>query len=202
MSQFEFDSPTRVTIKNVNVRSEMHGSDHVPALDISMSCRLPNDVLSMFNGNLKSMFYQRAGGKAQPELEGVTPISDMPSLRCPLLEPVRLKSEFAGYALSISHGIGSAGIELAGCEVRKFKVDCLDGGTVELSFQVQASGVQPSVIGLVGALLGQEVEVLLTAPTAEQQAEFAKAPAPEKKRKGKALTATDIFAGATAATAQ
>lgn len=107
-AQFSIDQMTKVTIQNVNVRSELHGDEHVPAADLSIKMSTSNLVLSEFDGALRGMLYQKPKGEAaQAQLEGVEPVTDMPMLRCTTLEqPLKLKSEYAGYTLTIDRGLG------------------------------------------------------------------------------------------------
>lgn len=61
-SQFAIESMAKVTILNVNVRSELHGDEHVPAADISVKLTTSNHILSEFDGALRGMLYQKAKG--------------------------------------------------------------------------------------------------------------------------------------------
>jgi hypothetical protein len=172
MPQFSLDEMTQVTISNVNIRSELHGTEHVPAVDIDVKLTASNDILSMFHGSLKSMFYGEANGASgeQPELEGVPPVSSLTRLLCPYLEPISIKREHAGYELTIDHGTGGdRNIVMGQCEVNKFKVDLKEGGSVELKFRVQAAGLDEATLGKVGTLIGREVPLMLTAPEEKQQ---------------------------------
>lgn len=171
MAQFELEEPTACTVTNVNFRSELHGDEHIPAVDVAIKMTTSNDVLSMFDGSLKGMLYGRAdkasrAAAPQGELDGVEPISDMPKLRCTILEqPIRLAKEFVGYTLTIDRGLGGASnIVIDDCGVDKFKVDCKEGGSVELSFRVQSAKVDEALSGKLAVLIGSEVSILLEAP--------------------------------------
>lgn len=173
MRQFELDDLTRCTISGVNFRSELHGEEHVPAVDVGLKLTMSNDILSQFDGSLKGMLYgkaDKATRAAQAELEGVEPTSDMPKLRSSVIEqPIRLACEYVGYKLTIDRGLGGpSNIVLDGCTVKKFKADCKEGGSVELSFQTQAANVDEATSGKLAMLIGAEVAVMLEAP--EEQA--------------------------------
>lgn len=171
MAQFELEEMTQVIVSNVNIRSELHGTEHVTAIDVDFKLTASNDILSSFHGSLKSMLYGPAerGDGGQPELEGVPQVSDLTRLLCPYLEPITLKREYAGYTLTIDYGLGGgSNIEIGDCEVSKFKIDPKEGGSVELKFRVQASGVSEATLGKVGSLIGHEVEITLLAPEERQ----------------------------------
>jgi hypothetical protein len=169
--QFEIEEMTRCTVTNVNVRSELHGDEHVPAVDVALKLEASNDILSQFDGSLKSMFYGKADKAtrgAQPEIEGVEPVSNLPKLRSTIIEqPIRISKEYVGYRLTIEVGLGQLVIE--GCSVDKIRADCKEGGTVELSFRVQAANLDEATIGKLAILIGNEVDLMLEAPTEGEQ---------------------------------
>ncbi|WKB52984.1 hypothetical protein [Eleftheria terrae] len=171
MAQFSLESMTAVHVKNVNVRSEMHGDEHVPAADIAFKWVAPNTVLSEFHGALLDMFYT-APEPRQPDtqttLECVAPISHKPLLRCSLIDqPLKLSNEYVGYALTVDRGLGGdSNIELDGCSVNQFRLHLLEGGTVEVHFRAQASKLSGPTIGDLATLIGDEVRITLTPPKA------------------------------------
>ena len=174
MSQFTLDEMTAVTVSNVNIRSELHGDEHVPAADISIRMTTSNTILSEFDGHLLSMLYQAPdrgpNAQQQPELDGVEPVSNLPLLRSNKIEmPLKLKNEFAGYELTVDRGLGAkSNIVVGDCMVNKVRVDCKEGGTVDLSFRVQAAKLSADVLGKLGTLIGNECEITLQAPTERQ----------------------------------
>jgi hypothetical protein len=172
MTQFSIDHMTRVTIGNVNVRSELHGDEHVPAADISFKLTTSNAILSEFDGQLRGMLYEAvdAPNTDQAELEGVEAVSDLPKLRSVWLDqPLRLKNEYLGYSLTIDRGLGGASnIVLGECAVNKIKADCNEGGSVELGFRVQAAKLSADVLGKLATLIGCEVSITLTPPEVKQ----------------------------------
>lgn len=200
MPQFTIPTMTAVTITSVNVRSELHGEDRVPAVDIGMKLSARNDVLSEFDGALRSMLYQKVPkghAASQGELDGVEPVSDLPMLRSTnLQQPLRLKSELVGCTLTIDRGLGgSSNIVVSGCKVNHVRVDCKEGGSVDLMFRVQAANLTGDVIGKLAPLLGCETHVTLH-PPADLQAPIdgtVVAFERETSRKRPKKTATDIF---------
>lgn len=203
--QFDLPSLTTVTVSNVNVRSELHGDDHVPAVDLSLKLAAPNTILSEFDGHLRSMLYRAADAgevQGQQEIEG-TEVSDLPILRTACIDmPIRLANEYAGYTLTIDRGLGgSSNITLQGCAVNKLRADCKQGGTVELTMRVQASGLDEATLGRLAMLIGCETQITLMAPhdgPVIDGASDAPVPAESSARKGRKkrepeLSATDVF---------
>lgn len=165
--RFALNEFTPVRIRSVNIRAEMHGAEPVPAIDIGLTMKVSNNVLLDLDPPLKAMLYKAAGElDDEPELDGVDPHSDMTELRSvELVMPVAIGREYTGMALEIDYGLGGkSNIKVGDCEANQFKVDALEGGTVEIDFRVQASGLEGPVLGQIGALVKHDVRVTLTAP--------------------------------------
>lgn len=170
---FELPTMTSVKLTNVNPRIEKHGVDSVPAVDLNFLLDAANSVLTCFDGGLLSALYHKLaeGDDEQPELDGVEPLSDLPNLRFPKMAPVRWDAQLAGYALVIDYGLGAdSNLELEACNVGKFVLDCKEGGTVEVKFQVQCNtGLTERILGKLALMIGQEVQISLVAPKAKQE---------------------------------
>ena len=170
MSQLHIGHFTKVKLRNVNIRDELHGQDHVPAMDLSIRLTVSNKILDQFDNGLRHMFYRKADNKpAQGEIPGVEAVSDTPNLRCDLLGPIKIDKEYAGYTLVIQQGATGDDIEIGEAEVNKFVAELKDGGSVILQMRIQASGVDPTIMGRVGSIIGREVEITLTPPAEQQQ---------------------------------
>ncbi len=172
-NQFAIEQMAKVTVTNVKVRSETHGDEHVPAVDISVKLSTSNLILSEFDAALRGMLYQKpAKGAEAPQatLEGVEAITDLPMLRSTMIKmPLALKHEFVGYTLTVDYGLGgSANIVVGECEVNKFGVDCKEGGTVDLAMRIQAAKLTGDVIGKLATLIGCETSITLTPPEEKQ----------------------------------
>lgn len=200
-TQFSLDQMTAVKIMNVNVRSELHGDDHVPAADISVRLTTSNLILSEFDGALRSMLYKPVDVEPQQgQLEGVEPVSDLPLLRTTVLEqPLRLGNEFVGYSLTIDRGLGGgSNIVVGDVAINKLRADCKEGGSVDLTFRLQASALSADVIGKLATLIGCETRIMLTPPVERQAAIDGTVVAFErdiaaKNKRSRAKDATDIF---------
>lgn len=166
---FEIETVKSVRLSNVNPRMEKHGPDSVPAVDMNFIFDTTNDVLTCFDGFLMTALYTvrtEAQQSDQGEIDGLEPVSQLPNLRFPKMAPIKWDWRGAGYTLEIDYGLGGdRNIVLDTCDVCKFVIDCKEGGTVELKFQVQVTaGLTEQIIGKLSMLIGQEVGITLRAP--------------------------------------
>lgn len=168
--KFAIEEFAPAKLNSVNLRSEVHGEKHVPAVDLSFTQDVPNTVLSYFDGALLSaLYYCSAASSGQAEIEGVPQI--LPNLRFPKLGlPLKWEDSGKGYFLEVDYGLGpdESNIELDLCTVGEFRITPREGGTVEIKFRVQASGEQltEKVFGKLASLIQQEVKIQLTPPKA------------------------------------
>lgn len=155
-------------LDNLNPRAEIHGPDKVLAVDLSISFKASNDVLSEFDPYLKAAFYTK-GDAAQGEL--IDDANYLPTLKFPLLHALKWEKEYAGYELIVHLGLGgkNSDVEMIECQVDNFKFDLQDGGSVITSFRVIAHP-QEKDLGKLCALIQQEIEVTLLPPEAEELA--------------------------------
>lgn len=156
-------------LTSVNPRAEIHGADHVMAADLKFEIKVSNDVLSEFDPALKASLYRKAhpGEEVQPSLQ-LEP-GALPKIKFPLMGPVKWGSELSGYEVIVHYGIsGKDDIRLLACEVDQFRFDCLDGGTVVVSFRVIAHPA-PGELGRLCEMIQQEVDISLIEPTEVEQ---------------------------------
>lgn len=165
---FQLETMTSAKLNSANFRSELHGEEHVPAVDLSFTMDQPNIILSYFDGSLlSSLYYCSAASSGQEVLEGVDKV--LPNLRFSKLgTPLKWDDSGKGYYLEIDYGLGpdESNIELDLCTVGEFRITPREGGTVEIKFRVQASGspLTEKVCGKLASLIQREVKILLTAP--------------------------------------
>lgn len=172
--KFEFLNPLVATLTNVNTRKELHGDEHVQAVDMSFKADFPNSILdSLIAAGLCSALYWNAAAEAgQDELEGVAKI--LPNLRFPRLNGQRYvwggKDKLQGYVITIEFGLGDAisNIELELCSVSGRVFETKEGGTVTLYWRVQNASdrLDMETCGKLVLLGGEQVTMTLRAPTA------------------------------------
>ena len=157
---------TKVTLMHFAVRAELHGSDPVPAGDIRIRLSGSNKMLDMFEPGLRHALYRAADGADddQPDLDGVDPVSDTPALRSSLIAmPIHLNREYPGRNVVLDYGMGGkSNIELSG-DINSFKIDAKDGGSVDIDFRIQVSGLDEKALGRLGMLVKHNVEITIAA---------------------------------------
>jgi hypothetical protein len=171
MPAFELLTPTKCKLNAINVRSELHGKEHVPAVDLKITLGASNALLAQFDSGLKEALYcNRAPiDDQQADLDGVEPVTDLPNLRFPKLDtPLKWQLTGSGYEFILDFGLGGASnIVIPGVQVNNYAFTPLEGGTVELSFRIQVSGIDETTIGRLAMLCQHEVTITLTAPKLE-----------------------------------
>lgn len=172
---FEIEDFTPVKLCSINARSEKHGPDELhPAVDLKFQLDAANTILSHLDGALLSSLYHKseAGGQGgQQSLDGVDEAVNLPNLRFPFMGTIKWAKEYAGYTLTIEHGLGGASdIQLLDCKVNDFRINPKEGGTVEISFRVQCStNLTEKTMGKLALLVQHEVPIKLEAPEAKQE---------------------------------
>ena len=169
--KFEFPRLTKAKLSSVNVRSEKHGKELVPAVDLKIVVDQGNNILNKFHPELlTSLYYKAQEDDAQADLDGVEPVTNLPNLRFPRLDsPLKWGYEGSGYRLDVDYGLGEgSNLEMFGCEVNSIGFACKEGGTVEMSFRVQVSNIEERIIGKLAGLVQHEISIILTPPTVEE----------------------------------
>jgi hypothetical protein len=171
MPAFEFQTTTKAKLASVNIRSEKHGAELVPAVDLKLTMDASNDILAKFDTALKESLYAAIpkDESEQQDLDGVDPVSDLKKLKFPKLAmPIKWEHSGAGYELHIDYGLGGdSNLVLDKCDVNNFAMDCKEGGTVELSMRIQVSKVPEEILGKLAGLVQHDIHIILTAPKLE-----------------------------------
>lgn len=145
-TEFAFRSVADVKLCSVNFRKEIHGDEHVQAVDLTMSVDVPNTALDVIQPGLREALYWNAeAANGQSNLDGVA--ETLPNLRFPHLNDGKFsigskKNKLAGYDLTIEYGLGDEQSNMAFdcCKVVKRVIEAKEGGTIHLTWQVQYSG--------------------------------------------------------------
>lgn len=162
----QFDVPTKAKLIDVNPRSERHGDELVPAIDLRFQLDIGNHILATYHPELLEWLYHEA---AQGQLPGVQPNAEKAALRFPQLgQPLHWKDESVGNALTIDYGIGGeSNVTLAGGKVHKHVITAKEGGTVSVAFTYSAAlpgthDVSESAVGRLGTRVQHDVHILLS----------------------------------------
>lgn len=150
-------------LENVNPRAELHGEDHALAADLKISVTLSNDILSEFDSALKAALFWK-GESGQGEL--IEEPGHLPCLRFPEMGPIRWSKELTGYTMTVHVGVFAASnIILGDCSIDKFVFEPQEGGSVVVSFRIQAHP-DSMTLGSLCERIQQDVEMSLTPPEA------------------------------------
>lgn len=170
--KFEFLSPISVMLINVNPRKELHGEEHVQAIDLSFKADFPNTILDqvLAVGLCDSLYYNRSAESGQESLDGIDAVA--PNLRFPKLNGQRFtwggKDKLVGYTITLEFGLGDAvsNIELELCKVSGRVFEVKEGGTIVLSWKVQNASdrLDMDTCGKLVLLGSEEVTMTLRAP--------------------------------------
>lgn len=166
---FQLPTFTSVTVRSLNVRAEMHGQEPVPAVDIGFRLTGSNKLLDMLDPKMRTGYYKRPGEEApEPELDGIDHVDNLTELRIQHVKfPVKINREFPGRILVIDYGLGGkSNIDLSSADINDFSVTCHDGGTVDIDFRSQSSGVGDLVLGKLGMLVRHEVKITIMSSAA------------------------------------
>jgi hypothetical protein len=203
---FELESLIKAKLIDLIVLSQKNRQpDDNPGAKLSLEITLGNDSLAYFDGQLKSFLFTKHGAAdkpAQAALDGVQPVSDTPNLTGigSKIGVMHWEQEMTGYALIIDLGLGGkrSNLEIADCTLSNWRLSFKEGGSFIAKFDAESPDVSESAFGKLAKLKSREIQILLTPPEvqddAQQTIDDKKPPtakAAAKPPKGK--SATDEF---------
>ena len=159
---FDLDKKS-CTLLHVNGRHEKHGDQDVLAVDMKFRGDFDGGILAEFAPELRhSLFKKESGGDLADQG------SDTPTkLRFPnLLQPLKFEDEIVGATVGLEYGLQTITFDTA--NINEFKIECHEGGTVTVTFRVQARPSEEQ-LARVFALLDTSVPVTITPPEVKLQ---------------------------------
>ncbi len=159
---FELSSVTQVTFTNANVRRELHGEEHVRAVDITMKIRGENTLLDLIEKGLREYHYcNRALAAGQETLPDVlVPLPDLRFPKLPRSHAYGKGEKFRGYRFIQDFGLGEEGgsnLDFSDCVLTglRYELDIDDAkGTVEIVWTIQYNGEELQDDALYGRCAG------------------------------------------------
>jgi hypothetical protein len=155
-----FDNKTRATLTSVNMRSENHGEELVPAIDLRFAVDAPRSVLADYHPDLAGHLYVTP---AQLVVPGEEP---MPcALRFPKLgQPFKWDEESTGHRLAIDYGIdGEDNPDELVCRVHRHVLTLKEGGTVTVEFTCTCNHeLDEHTVGRLGLLVKHALWITLS----------------------------------------
>lgn len=174
---FELESPTQAKLVDVIVLSDKDRAPETnPGVGLDFSMTVANDMLTMFDGGLRSALFCKTAASSAPAqgtLEGVQPVSDMPNLTGigKAIGQFGWDLELTGYELTLDQGLGGprSNLTLDDCKLTNWRFKCKEGGSVEVKFRVESPDVNEKTHGKLALLKTREFPILLKAPVVQQQ---------------------------------
>lgn len=163
-----FPEPRDVLLRNVQTRMEKHGEQDVAAIDLAISLKGGNTLLDMIHPDLRLALFKPV--TEQPG-ELSLPVDDLPSKRfARLAPPVKFDSEQIGMTLKVAYGAtGKADMVLGAVKLSKLRVsDVIEGGSVEIAFNLSTTDVSEKIIGKLSLLQSHEISITLVGPEVDQ----------------------------------
>lgn len=172
MERFQITKQTAVL--GFQSRTELSGDERKPAASLHFSCTMPNDALALFDKGLKAAFYRKQLKEEQDLADqGAGPNEGLNRIKFPRSNNrVEWDEKFTLYTCTVDFGIDEkTAIVLPECTADKFAFEMRDGGTVLLSFKVQAHPNEEQA-GKLHTLNGSEVTFTLK-PGDDKQGDLA-----------------------------
>lgn len=153
----------RCTLKSLNIRAEKHGDEDIPAVDIDFSLTTSNSILKKLDARLLPLLYTH---DKQMDIQD----EFMRKLQFPLLGVLSWGLELLRMRLEV-HDVESDAnnVVMAGGKLKKVKINAKDGGTVEVSFQVQFSKADMDDAAKLARVLMHDVPVTLHQEAAAEE---------------------------------
>lgn len=198
--KFELPNSTPSKMVDIKILAKKNGQKELtPAVQLRFMVELPNSALVMFDPALREFLYEKteqgdAGGD-QATLEGVPEVSELPNLTraANQLGALQWAGGVVGATLHIDHGLGGASdMDLQDCEVSKFKIDPKEGGTCQISFTVDAIGVDERTFGKLSLLKKHEFPIGVRGPVVGKDAAPSN-PLPFDADDQRPLSAEEVF---------
>ncbi len=141
-----------VRVAHLNLREEKHGEESKQAVDVKVTASVPNDFLSYLHATLKWSLYDKDD---QPDL--VPDEKHLPRLRYPEMASIKWGGEMLRANVTF-HGAKEKNDWAVEAKVGKVILDCLDGGTVQVSCNVTFYP-EPAQVGALAGILGRDVKL-------------------------------------------
>lgn len=167
---FELTTVTQVTCTNANPRTELHGDEHVRAIDLTFCLTGENTLLDLIQDGLRAHHYfNKALEEGQDQLPGV--LIPLPNLRFPRLPtayPFAKGEKWRGYRWIWDYGTEESHLDFTDCVLSNLHYDLLEGGTCKVYFTIQYNGDELNDNEIYGELSGlasmNEVYIQLIPP--------------------------------------
>jgi len=167
-----FEIPVKQQVKLIKASTPMenHGKDFVLAVVLTVEAAITSTSLRQFDAALCDSLYREADQEDTTDL--VTEPTGPTVRRFPKMSAFDWEYEGAGYNLVVDYGLGGdSDIELVDAKVNSFTITPLEGGTVNVKFNVV---VHPEAldVGRLCEMQKRNIDITLTAPEPETLGEL------------------------------
>lgn len=159
----------KAEILNFKPAKEMHGDQKKLVGDLKVRMKFANTVLDHFGDGIRNALYRKPAPGEEPRQSDLLPDDSdgLTALRNPHLEPLHANEKFPGYSAEFQSGLAvNDPIKLKEIVLSSFTIEAMDGGTVELTFNMRFP-VDGQYSGKLCQLIQDSVELTLTPPSAD-----------------------------------
>jgi hypothetical protein len=172
MHLFQLEKPTLVLCTNTNPRRELHGEEHVRAIDLTFCLSGENTLLDLLHPGLRAHHFHNAAFDAQQEPLPLGVELPLPDVRWPKLQHAyqwgTKQDKSRGYRWIWDWGTEDEHVDFTDVVVGGYRYEFQQGGTAKLWFTVQYNGEELANNALYGELSGLatqgEISMKLLAP--------------------------------------
>lgn len=167
---FQLEQTVQVTITNANPRRELHGEEHVRAIDLSFSLTGENTLLDLIEPGLREFHYcnkaLKAGQKPLPNV--VVPLPNLRFPKLPLTVSYAKGEKWRNFRFIWDFGTQEAKVDFTDVVLSNLHYELMEGGSVTIFGTIQYNGdelVDNDVYGeLCGLASEGEIYIKLLAP--------------------------------------
>jgi hypothetical protein len=158
---FQLEEVTHVAFTHVNVRRELHGEEHVRAVDIAMTMKGENTLLDLIEPGLREHHYCNksldAGQEPLPEV--LIPLPNLRHANLPTKIDYAKKQRWRGYRFVIDYGLGgSSNVDFTDCVLASMWYELSEGGSVTIGWTIQYNGDELTDDAVHGRMAGLATE--------------------------------------------
>lgn len=155
-----------VKFVNLNTRTEKHGPETRPAVDLQVRWLTQNDSLDLFDKDLKPHFFKKAPKEDEEQGDLADQGVEYSLRRFDECKCIKWEYKSAGHRMLIHRGIDENNIVIGDCKVDKFQFEFKKGGLVEISFKISAC---PSKLaaGEIFDLQGDDITITMEPPESQ-----------------------------------